>query len=715
MKQKAVSDKVSRPAADRADVPSAPIVAKKSYQVPSPNGAREDYYYWLRDDTRESKDILDVLNAENAYTESFLGPTKALQDELYEELVGRIKQDDASVPVLRSGWWYYTRYETGHEYPIYARRRASMSAPEQVMLDGNALAAGKAFFQIGAWSVSPDGRLLAYAVDEVGRRQYKLRVKNLDTGAMLADSVANIQPNLVWANDNKTVLYVEKDLVTLLGVRVRKHKLGSRAVKDPLVYEELDHSFYIGLIRSKSEKYLFIALRSTTQSEWRYADAGNKELPFKTAIPREPNHEYQVEHVGRDFILRTNWRAHNFRVVRAPVAGVSGKNRWKDVISARANAFIQSYEVFESYVAVNERSGGLMKLRVKSWDGKRDFMIASSEPSYVMELVRTPNLETTKVRYTYASLTTPRTTYEYDMASDEKTMLKAEPVLGEFYSANYKTEYLHATASDGALVPISIAYRIGTKLDGSAPLYQYAYGSYGICSDPAFQPNWISLMDRGFVVAIAHIRGGQEMGRGWYEQGRLLSKKHTFADFIAVTRHLVRKKYAARDKVFAQGGSAGGLLMGAIANLAPQTYRGIIANVPFVDIVTTMLDETIPLTTNEFDEWGNPKQKSYYDYMLSYSPYDNVKAKSYPAMLVTSGLWDSQVPYWEAAKWVAKLRATKTDSNPLLFKVNMEAGHGGKSGRFQRLRETAIEYQFILNSLRQSFYSTVTDLARLRG
>jgi oligopeptidase B len=699
MKKKAVSDKAARTAVTSAVAASPPIVAKKSYQVPSPNGAREDYYYWLRDDSRKSKEILDVLNSENAYTESILAPTKALQDELYGELVGRIKQDDASVPVLRRGWWYYARYEAGREYPIYARRRGTMSAPEEVMLDGNALAAGRSFFQIGAWSVSPNGRLLAYAVDEVGRRQYTLKVKNLDTGAMLPDSVANIQPNLVWANDNKTLLYVEKDPVTLLGMRVRKHKLGSRTVKDPLVYEEPDHSFYIGLIGSKSEKYLFIALRSTTQSEWRYADAGNTKLPFKITIPREPNHEYQVDHLGRDFILRTNWRAHNFRVVRAPVARIADKSTWKDVIPARADAFIQTYEVFKSYIAVNERSGGLMKLRVKSWNGKNDFLIASSEPSYVMELVRTPNIETTKVRYTYTSLTTPRTTYEYDMASGERTILKTESVLGGFDSANYKTEYLRAAASDGALVPISIAYRIETKFDGSAPLYQYAYGSYGICSDPIFQHNWVSLMDRGFVVAIGHVRGGQEMGRVWYEDGRLLNKKHTFTDFIAVTRHLVRKKYAARDKVFAHGGSAGGLLMGAIANLAPTTYRGIIANVPFVDIVTTMLDETIPLTTNEFDEWGNPKQKPYYDYMLSYSPYDNVKAKDYPAMLVTSGLWDSQVPYWEAAKWVAKLRATKTDSKPLLFKVNMEAGHGGKSGRFQRLRETAIEYQFILDSL----------------
>ncbi len=544
----------------------------------------------------------------------------------------------------------------------------------------------------------PNGRLLAYAEDDIGRRQYTLRIRDLRTGTMLADSIANVQPNFVWANDNKTLLYVEKDPVTLLGVKVRKHVIGSKAAADRLVYEEGDHTYYMHLVRSKSDKYLFISLRSTLQSEWRYADAGDSKLKFKVAIPREANHEYQVDHLRSEFILRTNWQARNFRIVRAVINKVADKGTWKDVIPGREDVFIHSYEVFKSYLAVNERSGGLKKLHVRSWDGRRDYVIASAEPSYVTELVRTPGIGSQKVRYVYTSLTTPRTTYEYDMASDRKTLLKTDPVLGGFDSSNYKTQYIHAPASDGALIPVSLAYRNTTKLDGTAPLYQYAYGSYGLSTDPAFQSNWISLMDRGFIVAIAHVRGGQEMGRAWYEQGRLLNKKNTFTDFIAVTRHLVNEKYAARDKVFAQGGSAGGLLMGAIANMAPHDYRGIIANVPFVDIVTSMLDESLPLTTNEFDEWGNPKIKTYYDYMLSYSPYDNVEAKSYPAMLVTSGLWDSQVPYWEAAKWVAKLRATKTDSNTLLFKVNMQAGHGGKSGRFERLRETALEYQFILTN-----------------
>jgi oligopeptidase B len=667
--------------------------------VPSPNGARNDDYFWLRDDTRRSKQVIDYLDAENAYTNSVLAPTQSLQDDLYEELVARIKQDDSSVPVPFRGWWYYTRYDTGREYPIYARRWRAMSAPEHVMLDGNALAAGKSFYQIGAWSVSPNGRMLAYAEDAVGRRQYTLKIKDLRTGVMLADSIANVQPNFVWANDNRTLLYVEKDPVTLLGVKVRKHVIGSKAATDRLVYEEGDHTYYMHLVRSKSDKYLFISLRSTLQSEWRYADAGDSKLKFKVAIPREANHEYQVDHLRGDFILRTNWQARNFRIVRAVINKVADKGTWKDVISARDDTFIHSYEVFKSYLAVNERSGGLKKLHIRSWDGRRDYVIASAEPSYVTELVRTPGIGSQKVRYVYTSLTTPRTTYEYDMASDRKTLLKTDPVLGGFDSSNYKTEYIHAPANDGALIPISLAYRNTTKLDGTAPLYQYAYGSYGLSTDPAFQSSWISLMDRGFVVAIAHVRGGQEMGRAWYEQGRLLNKKNTFTDFIAVTRHLVKEKYAARDKVFAQGGSAGGLLMGAIANMAPHDYRGIIANVPFVDIVSSMLDESLPLTTNEFDEWGNPKIKTYYDYMLSYSPYDNVESKSYPAMLITSGLWDSQVPYWEAAKWVAKLRATKTDSNALLLKVNMQAGHGGKIGRFERLRETALEYQFILNNL----------------
>jgi len=516
--------------------------------------------------------------------------------------------------------------------------------------------------------------------------------------AFLNDVVASTHP-VIWAADNKTLLYVEKDPVTLLSVRVHKHRLGTDPGKDPLVYEEQDHSYYMGVGKSRSEKYLFIALQSTQQTEWRYAEAHDPELRFKTVLPREPNLEYQVEHLGNDFIIRTNWQAPNFRVVRAPIATSADKRTWKDVIAHRAEAFVESVEVSTQHLAVNERSGGLLKMRVKAWHGAQDVLIDSSEPAYAMTLVETPGINSSKLRYVYTSLTTPRTTYDYDMRTGRKELKKTDAVLGGFDATNYVTQFLHATARDGRQIPVSVAYRKDTRLDGTAPLYQYAYGSYGISTDPTFRSNWVSLLDRGFVVAIAHIRGGQELGRQWYEDGRLLHKKNTFTDFIAVTEYLVQQRYGAQDKVFAEGGSAGGLLMGAVANMAPRDYRAIIAYVPFVDVVTTMLDESIPLTTNEFDEWGNPKQQRYYDYLRSYSPYDNVRAQDYPAMLVFTGLWDSQVQYYEPAKWVAKLRATKTDHHPLIFSVNMSAGHGGKSGRFQRYHDTAREYAFILDQL----------------
>jgi oligopeptidase B len=677
---------------------AAPSAARKHFAVTSPNGPREDDYYWLRDDTRTSKEVLDYLAAENAYTNAQLEPTLSLQDKLYEELVARIKQDDSSVPFLDKGYWYYTRYDIGQEYPLYARKRRTLDSAEEAMLDGPKMALGHDFFQIGGWQVSPDSRLVAYAEDIVGRRQYTIKIKNLRSGALLQDAIPDAEPDFIWAADNKTILYVEKDPVTLLSVRVRKHVLGTDPHLDPLVYEEKDPSFYLSLAKSKSERFLFITLQSTLVSEWRYADASDPELKFATVLPREPNHEYQVEHVGEDFILRTNWNAPNFRIMRAPRISSMDKGTWKDLIGARADAFIENYTVFKDYLAVNERSGGLLKVRLKSWNGA-DRLITADDSSYAMYLIPTPGMNTENVRYAYTSLKTPKSTYDFNLRSGARMLLKVDPVLGGFDAANYATEYLHSIARDGTHVPVSLVYRKSTARDGTAPLYQYGYGSYGISTDPMFHGNWLSLLDRGFVVAIAHTRGGQELGRAWYEDGKLLKKKNTFYDFIDVTEFLVKEKYAAADKVFAQGGSAGGLLMGAIANLAPQDYRGILVNVPFVDVVTTMLDDSIPLTTNEYDEWGDPKEKLFYDYMLSYSPYDNVRAQAYPAMLVSTGLWDSQVQYYEPAKWVAKLRSLKTDSNPLLFRINMEAGHGGKSGRFERLRETAIEYQFILGQL----------------
>ena len=686
-------------AVNAAVAPAPPVAAKRLYAVPSPNGDRMDDYYWLRDDTRQSSEVLDYLRAENTYRDAVMAPTRGLQQKLYDELIGRIKPDDASVPVNEHGYWYYTRFVPGQDYPIYARRKGELTAAEEIMLDGNAMAAGHEYFQIGAAEVSRDGRLLAYTEDDVGRRQYTLKIKDLATGALLHDSLTNVEPQFVWAADNKTLLYVEKDPVTLLSVRVHKHRLGADQTQDALVYEEADHSYYMDVGVSRSEKYLFIALHSTQQTEVRYADASDPQLRFKTVLAREANLEYHVDAIGEDFIIRTNWQAPNFRIMRTPVAGSGDKRNWRDVVAPRPDVLVENFEVSRSYLAINEHSGGLLKLRLRSWDGGRDVVIDSSEPAYSMTLVQTPGIDSTTVRYVYSSLITPRTTYDYDMHTGLKELKKTEDVLGGYNPGNYVTEFLHATARDGTQIPVSVAYAKGTAIDGAAPLYQYAYGSYGISTDPTFRPNWVSLLQRGFVVAIAHVRGGQELGRQWFEDGRLLHKKNTFTDFIDVTEFLVKHGYGAKDKVFAEGGSAGGLLIGAVANMAPQAYRGIIAYVPFVDVVTTMLDESIPLTTNEFDQWGNPKQKVYYDYMLSYSPYDNVRAQDYPAMLVFTGLWDSQVQYYEPAKWVAKLRATKTDRHPLIFSVNMSAGHGGKSGRFQRYHDTASEYAFILHEL----------------
>jgi oligopeptidase B len=675
---------------------AAPVAAQKPHEVTSPNGSRQDPYYWLRDDTRKSPEVLAYLGAENAYKDAVLAPTKALQEKLYAEIVGRIKQDDSTPPTLHRGHWYYRRYETGREYPVYCRRAGSKDAPEQVLLDGNAMAAGKSFFQIGGYEVSPDNQLLAWTEDTVGRRQYTLRFKDLKTGETWADAVANVEPGVVWANDNKTVLYVEKDPVTLLSERVRKHVLGTDPARDALVYEERDHSFYIGLARSKSDQYLFIALESTLVSEWRYADAGDPRLKFRPVLPREASHEYQVEHLGSDFIVRTNWQAPNFRLMRAPVASSADKGSWKVIVPQSDDVLVEGFDVFRDYLAINERSGGLRKVRIKPWAGGQDFYVKSDEPACTATLGSNPELDSETVRYEYSSLTTPVSTYDYNMRSGERVLVKREPVLGDFDPAHYATEFVFATARDGARIPVSLVYRKGFKRDGRAPLLQYAYGSYGISMNPTFSATRVSLLDRGFVYAIAHIRGGQEMGRAWYENGKLLKKMNTFTDFIDVTEFLVREKYGARDRMFAMGGSAGGLLMGAIANLRPDLYRGIVTQVPFVDAVTTMLDESIPLTTNEFDEWGNPEQKASYDYMLGYSPYDNVRAQAYPAMLVVTGLWDSQVQYYEPAKWVARLRARKTDANVLLFHINMEAGHGGKSGRYQQFHDRAMEYAFLL-------------------
>jgi oligopeptidase B len=664
--------------------------------VSSPHGSRVDEYYWLRDDERSSKDVLAYLQAENDYKDAMLAGLAPLQRELYDEIVGRIKQDDSSVPYRERGYWYYRRFEAGAEYPLYARRRAAPDAAEQVMLDVVELARGLDFYELGDLEVSPDNRLLAFSDDTVGRRQYSLRFKDLETGALLPDVIANVEPSIVWTADSRSVLYVEKDPDTLLGLRVRRHVLGTDPQSDALVYEEEDDAFYTDVGRSKDGRYLFIYSQSTVSSEQRFAEASDPSLAFRVLLPRERDHEYHAEHFDGCWIVRTNWQAPNFRLMQVPVGHAGDRGRWVDLVGPDGDTFIHRFDVFRDCLAIEERSEGLRRIRVRPWDGGPEYLLASDEPAYRMALGDNEEIDSSVLRYTYTSLTTPPTTYDLDLRSGERTLLKREPVLGDFDPARYVTEYLWASARDGERVPVAIVHRRDLRRDGTAPLLQYAYGSYGLSSDPVFSAPVLSLLDRGFVYAIAQVRGGQEMGRRWYDDGRLLRKRNTFDDFVDVTRFLVREGYADPKRVYARGGSAGGLLVGAVANQAPQDYAGIVAHVPFVDVVTSMLDETLPLTTNEYDEWGNPAEREYYEYMLSYSPYDNVLPQDYPAMLVTTGLWDSQVQYFEPAKWVARLRRLKTDANPLLLRVNMEAGHGGKSGRFQRYRELAEEYAFLI-------------------
>jgi oligopeptidase B len=674
-----------------------PIAAVRPYEVVSPNGTRLDEYYWLRDDTRTSKEVLAYLEAENAYKASMTAHTKALEDRVYGEIIARIKQDDSSVPYRKRGYWYYTRFETGKEYPVYARKAGNLEAAEQLMLDASLLAEGHGFYQVGATAMAPNDRLLAYVEDIIGRRQYRLRVKDLETGETFPDVIENVDPSIAWTADSASVLYVEKHPETLLGYRVRRHVLGTDPASDPLIYEQDDESFYTEVRKTKDERYLLIVAESTVSTEVRYADAADPALNFRVFLPRERDHEYQVEHLDGRWIIRSNWQAPNFRLLTAPVGDEGDRANWRELMAHRDDAFIHGFDVFKDFLAIEERSGSLRKIRIRPWAGGADFFIAADEAAYTTVLGQNAEIDTHIVRYEYTSLTTPGSVYDYDIQTGEKQLMKRDPVLGDFDTANYRTELLWATARDGAKVPVSLVYRNGFERDGHAPLLQYAYGSYGYSMDPAFSIPRLSLLDRGFVYAIAHIRGGQEMGRRWYDEGRLLKKINTFTDFIDVTRFLVQQGYADPKRVSAMGGSAGGLLMGAVANMAPGDYRAIVAQVPFVDVVTTMLDESIPLTANEFDEWGNPKEKRYYDYMLSYSPYDQAAHQDYPALLVTTGLWDSQVQYYEPAKWVARLRVRKTGTNPLLFRTTMEAGHGGKSGRFQRFHEIAEEYAFILD------------------
>lgn len=671
--------------------PVAKIIPK---ELVTHGHSRIDNYYWLNE--RENPEVIAYLEAENEYAEKTLEHTKALQQKLYDEMVGRIKQTDMSVPYKENGYYYYTRYEEGKEYPLYCRKKDSMEGIEEIMLNGNEMAKGLAFFDIGGWEVSNDNKLLAYAVDTVSRRQYTLHVKNLETGEVYADVIRNTSGNMAWSNDNKTLYYSIKD-ETLRPYKILKHQLGSPQA-DVEVFHEADDTFYPFVYKTKSKEYIVIGSTSTLSAEYRIQKADNPDAPFVIFEPRQPDHLYSIDHYGDNFYIRTNKDALNFKLMKTPVNATGMKN-WTEVIPHRPDVLLEDFEVFSHHLVLSERKEGLINLRVKAWDGSADYYLDFGEPTYMAHTSANPEFDTPLLRYSYTSLTTPNSVYEFDMVQKTKTLLKQQEVVGGYDPDQYQSERLYATSHDGVKVPISLVYKKGLVKNGENPLLLYGYGSYGSTMDAYFSSSRLSLLDRGFVFAIAHIRGGEEMGRQWYEDGKLLKKKNTFLDFIACGEYLIDQKFTNKEKMFAMGGSAGGLLMGAVVNMRPDLWKGVVAQVPFVDVVTTMLDESIPLTTGEYDEWGNPNDEIYYSYMLSYSPYDQVEAKDYPAMLVTTGLHDSQVQYWEPAKWVAKLRKLKTNDTHLFLVTEMDFGHGGASGRFERFKEVALEYAFMLNEL----------------
>ncbi len=684
----------------------APSAKKDPHLMTEHGNTRLDNYFWMRlsDEQKEAenpdertKDVVDYLNAENAYLDASMAHTKTLQTKLFEEITGRIKQDDESVPVKKNGYFYYTRFDKGKDYPYYCRKNAKPNSTEEIMLDGPVMGEGQSYFSIGSYQVSENNQYLVYGVDLVSRRQYTLHFKDLKSGKMLADKIENTTGNAVWANDNKTLFYTKKDPITLRSAYIYKHILGTDQKEDELVYIEKDETFGCGVYKSKSGAYIMIGSYQTLSSEVRYIDANKPSGTWKVILPRERNHEYSVDHCGKYFYITTNDNAKNFKLVKAPVENPE-KKKWVEVIAHRNNVLLEGIEIFKNFLVVSERKNGLNVIRIMEWESNNEHYLPFNDPAYMAYTNSNPEYDTEVLRYTYTSMTTPSTVYDYNMNSKEQKVMKQQEVMDESFSPdNYVCERIYATARDGVKVPMSIVYRKGTKKDGQAPLLLYGYGSYGYSIDPSFSSVRLSLLDRGFIYVIAHIRGSQTMGRQWYEDGKLLKKKNTFNDFIDCGKWLVENKYTSSDHLYAQGGSAGGLLMGAIINMEPDLWNGVIAGVPFVDVISTMWDESIPLTTGEFDEWGNPKDEEYYNYILSYSPYDNIQAMEYPNLLITTGYWDSQVQYWEPAKWIAKLRDMKTDDNNLFMYCNMDVGHGGASGRFERYKEVALEYAFLLD------------------
>jgi oligopeptidase B len=678
---------------DKVQPPVAKIVSKT---LEKHGDKRIDNYYWLNE--RENPEVIDYLNKENEYYQKSTAHTKQLQDDLFLEMKGRIKEDDSSVPYFYNGYYYITRYETGKDYPIYSRKKGSLEAKEEILFDCNEMAKGHSYFNLGGLNISEDNKWAAFGVDLVSRRQYTIQIKNLETGEILPVKLENTTGGSTWAGDNKTLFYTRKDAQTLRSDKIYKHTLGTDASADTMVFHEKDDTFGTFVYKEKSKKYLVIGSSSTLTSEYQILEAKNPNGEFRLFQKRTRGLEYSISHYSDSFYIVTNKdKATNFKLMKTPETATSAEN-WKDLIGHRKDVLLEGIEIFKDYLVVEERSNGLNKIQIRPWNGKGEYYLPFSSETYTAYTTTNVDFDTEILRYGYQSMATPSSVIDFNMRTQEKKILKEQEVLGgKFDKNNYIEERIWATATDGTKVPISIVYKKGIKKDGKNPLLLYAYGSYGATMDPYFSSTRLSLLDRGFIYAIAHVRGGEDLGREWYENGKLLKKINTFTDFIDCSKFVIAEKYTSASHLYAEGGSAGGLLMGAIVNMAPELYNGVIAQVPFVDVVTTMLDDTIPLTTGEYDEWGNPNEKVYYDYMLSYSPYDQVKKQDYPNMYVSTGLHDSQVQYFEPAKWVAKLRVMKTNNKQLFLDTNMDAGHGGASGRFEALKELAKEFAFLLD------------------
>lgn len=657
---------------------------------------RVDPYYWLND--RENPKVIDYLTKENEYYDQMTAHTKSFQNDLFEEMKSRIKEDDESVPYLYNGYFYTTRFEKGKDYPIYIRKKGSLTAKEEIIFDCNEMAKGHSYFNLNGLSISEDNKWVSFGIDLISRRQYTIQIKNLETNEILPEKIENTTGGATWASDNKTIFYVHNDPKTLRSNKIYRHTINTSVSNDVLVYEEKDDTFNTFVYKEKSKKYLVIGSSSTLTNEYQIIESDNPTGEFRYFQKRVRGLEYSISHFGDSFYIVTNKdKATNFKLMKTSVNNTLKEN-WIDVIPHRKETLLEGVDIFKDYLVVEERTNGLTKIQIRPWSGDGAYYLPFESETYTAYTSTNPDFETDILRYGYQSLKTPSSVIDFNMKTKEQTVLKEHQVLGgKFNKNNYTEERIWATANDGTKIPISLVYKIGIKKDGTNPVLQYAYGSYGYSMDAYFSTSRLSLLDRGFIYAIAHVRGGEDLGREWYENGKLLKKMNTFTDFVDCSKYLIEEKYTSPEHLYAEGGSAGGLLMGVVVNIAPDLYHGVIAQVPFVDVVTTMLDESIPLTTGEYDEWGNPNNKEYYDYMKSYSPYDNVKKQKYPNLLVTTGLHDSQVQYWEPAKWVAKLRTKKIDKNILLLNTNMDAGHGGASGRFEQLKETAKEFSFLLD------------------